>query len=363
MIRLALTALVTAFCLAGCSNGALPSVRPIQAPDSWNASPRGTQYALTDTERLVLRPNHLLVANDDSIWYTAYDQPYVAHVQSDGSVRTWRIPAFSPIGTAHPEFIVEAHDGSIWFDYSDSTYQGCYNGIGHIVNNVLKRFHDKSCTGSRPESMTVGSDERIYVVEIGGTGIEAVDNRGVVALYELRYGRNSYASPEYITSGSDGNLWISANPFIVKMELNGYTTFFRVVSAKDLRPYVPSEIADGADGNVWFIERRYDDYHSAISKITPKGHVSQYFLRYPHSPQSLTLGPDHSLWFVDYSAAALIGSVSKAGSFSYYAVSNKLGAEFSALSASAEQVLEVGGRASTKFKRRWFVAKIESGVR
>ncbi|HKU81278.1 MAG TPA: hypothetical protein VJP76_03835, partial [Candidatus Tumulicola sp.] len=242
----------------------------------------------------------------------------------------------------------------------DSTYQGCTNGIGHIINGELKRFPDRACTGAGPESMALGSDGRIYVVEAGSDQIEFVGGRGPVGYAELD-GKSGYAYPQYITSGSDGNLWISADRFVIRLSTNGYTAkYFRVGSDQYPPPNVASEIATGPDGNVWVIEKHYPSSTTSILKITPKGHVTPYRVKAPHNPMSLTPGPDGLVWFIDLAKPSVVGSVSPSGSFAYHPVENNLGAIFLTLGWNGGDALEVGGETkSLRQRRHFFTATVQ----
>ena len=59
---------------------------------------------------------------------------------------------------------------------------------------------------------------------------------------------------------------------------------------------LPTEIAEGPDGNMWFTE-----FGSAnIGKITPSGQVTQYPVPGGDNPDGITEGPDGNMWFTDW---------------------------------------------------------------
>jgi virginiamycin B lyase len=76
-----------------------------------------------------------------------------------------------------------------------------------------------------------------------------------------------------------------------------------------LRPGVgPFGITSGADGNLWITEVQANK----IGRLTPSGAFLEVDIPTPDSqPDSITLGPDDNLWFTE-AAANKVGRVSLA---------------------------------------------------
>ena len=72
---------------------------------------------------------------------------------------------------------------------------------------------------------------------------------------------------------------------------------------------VPTSIALGADGNMWFTERMV----GKIGRITPSGSITEYSVGISGSaPETITAGPDGNLWFTDGGTNA-IGRITTSG--------------------------------------------------
>jgi streptogramin lyase len=111
---------------------------------------------------------------------------------------------------------------------------------------------------------------------------------------EFRASAGSF--PEGITTGSDGNLWLTefdagSIARLLPAAPNTITEFN--VSLADIRP---GGIASGSDGNLWFVEILGNN----VGRITPAS--PNTITRFPiptagRKPQDIVAGPDGNLWF------------------------------------------------------------------
>jgi streptogramin lyase len=80
----------------------------------------------------------------------------------------------------------------------------------------------------------------------------------------------------------------------------------------------PTEITEGADGNMWFTEM--DDAGDRIGRITPSGVVTEFKIATPTSrPFGITKGPDGNVWFTEH-IGRNIGRITPSGTISEFAV-------------------------------------------
>jgi virginiamycin B lyase len=101
----------------------------------------------------------------------------------------------------------------------------------------------------------------------------------------------SVAAPVEITTGADGNLWISMFPDqVMRLTLAGVGTPFDI-SVPDAGPLWPSVLHAGPDGNVWLASANLP----VITRITPAGVVTHYSVS--GRSFAVTVGPDGAVWF------------------------------------------------------------------
>ncbi len=111
-------------------------------------------------------------------------------------------------------------------------------------------------------------------------------------------------NPDFITTGSDGNLWFTAQQ-IGRMTVNGEITWFNTLPDGTLPAGVvttgaPSGIMTGQDGNVWFAVLA-SNLTSYLASISPTGIGASYLL--PSVDYSdfgkLATGPDGKVWVTE----------------------------------------------------------------
>jgi virginiamycin B lyase len=125
------------------------------------------------------------------------------------------------------------------------------------------------------------------------------------------------SQPTQIAAGADGNLWFTefAANKIGKITPAGVVTEYSVPTANS----GPYGIALGNDGNMWFTEAN----GNKIGTITPLGSITEISIPTAGStPHGITLGPDGLIWFTE-SEGAQIGRVNANGSVSEFTAAGK----------------------------------------
>jgi streptogramin lyase len=77
---------------------------------------------------------------------------------------------------------------------------------------------------------------------------------------------------------------------------------------------IPSNLAAGPDGKVWFTEPASDK----IGRISTAGVVEEFSLPARSHPQGIARGPDGNMWFAEESGA--IGRISPSGAITHFAI-------------------------------------------
>jgi streptogramin lyase len=271
-------------------------------------------------------PAQIIPAPDGSVWFLAYQRPYVGHVLPSGAVTYFRVPSLHR-GPPTLSGIALARNGTLWFNAGQ--FDGaCDGGIGYVAGGRLKLIRDKGC-GSGGGGLTIGNDGRLYETQYPNV-IEVFTSSGI---YERRFTYTKCGEPGWIANGPDGNLWISSGHWIVKMSERGVTQCF-VVPHTNGNTYMTREIVNVGDGNLWFVEREMENASGQkVARITTQGKVTEFALTQPNYPIGLSRAPDGAIWFADATAPSSIGTVSPSGSISYSIVTNSISAEFSAMTS------------------------------
>ena len=201
---------------------------------------------------------------------------------------------------AHPTSITAVADGNLWFTLPQDNEIGSINPTTH----ALQFF-----SGGGGQSITAGSDGNLWFTS--GTSIGTFNlTTHTFAQFSIPSGGQAVS----ITSGSDGNLWFTEfqadkpYPTDTLGQINPTTHAIAEFSAPvAVLPYVDvtSNITSGPDGNLWMTSSQTH----AIVSFNPVTHASAVFLVPVHttsefieSPDGLsgiTTGPDGDLWFTE----------------------------------------------------------------
>jgi virginiamycin B lyase len=210
---------------------------------------------------------------DGNLWFTDSNNA-VGRITTSGEVTLFPVPTAS--GGLYG--ITAGPDGNLWFA------ENGVNKIGRITTTgVVTEFPLPA--GGGPYGITAGSDGNLWFTGCGGGGIGQITTAGFVTCFPAPYGGNM------ITTGPDGNLWISGGGGIVRMTTTGVSTLFPFPNTTDYA----RGITAGPDGNLWFT---LDD---SIGRITPAGTINKFLIPTGSVAGSydITSGPDGNIWFTE----------------------------------------------------------------
>jgi streptogramin lyase len=184
----------------------------------------------------------------------------------------------------------------LWF-----TNGGQYK-VGRITpSGVITQFDLPAIVGG-PSSITSGPDGNIWITTNAlGQGrqdwIVRLGRDGAVTQFPAGAGSGDFSTgPQGITPGPDGNLWFTefwANR-IGRMTPVGALTEFPIPTVES----GPRGIVAGRDGNLWFVESHFN--HTGVARITTAGVVTEYSLGGSAldqlQPTDIVAGQDGNLW-------------------------------------------------------------------
>ena len=167
------------------------------------------------------------------------------------------------------------------------------------------------------------------------------------AITEFSAGLNSESAPSNIAPGADGNLWFTdegATKAIGRITPSGTITEF----SAGLNPASkPRGITAGPEGNLWFADRGTTP---AIGRITPSGVITEFSagLNSGSKPYKITLGPDGDLWFTDEGTTKAIGQITPSGTITEFSAGLNVGAEPLAIASGSDGNLWFTDEGTTK---------------
>lgn len=135
---------------------------------------------------------------------------------------------------------------------------------------------------------------------------------------DLPLGSSGDYSPSGIASGPQSSLWVTdaidqdyGENAVVQIATSGkaLNTFYYQGLSTEGSSFL--DLVEGPDGNLWIT----DFYNEQILRMTPTGKFTSY--RLSTAPVAITVGPDKSLWFTEYSA---IGRITTRGKLTLYTV-------------------------------------------
>ena len=124
---------------------------------------------------------------------------------------------------------------------------------------------------------------------------------------EFPFVNPTYGSPfpHSLAAAPDGSIWFDAVNAIGRLSSNGSVTWFPVSNVY--------AVAFGSDGNLWFT----DDSNHRIGRLTPGGAVTEFAVPQNGMPTEIAAGPDGAVWFV---ASGNLGRVTASGSIQEFNV-------------------------------------------
>ena len=183
----------------------------------------------------------------------------------------------------------------MWFTEAAAERVGHMNSTG----GQLTQF-SVSADGSfaEPDDIVAGPDGNLWYTDCGNDTISRITPTGAITNFPA-----TGLGPGGITVGSDGNLWFTESESdsngrtvqgIGRISMDGTITDFPFSEAGS----EAFDIVAGPDGNIWFT----DSGRSEIGRISPDGTMARCPIPTEDSlPRGITVGADGKLWFTEWS--------------------------------------------------------------
>ncbi len=225
-----------------------------------------------------------LLPRSDGVWFGARGE--IRRRSPSGRIERFR-RGRGP--RAHAGALALGPDGNVWFvDTAKGT-------IGRVTRGGRVR---ESARG-------LGRRRSLLTIARGGAYLWVTDQRGAIdrvrtdgTVRRFRSGLSRHAIPTAIAPGPDGNMWFTDfdHRRVGRITPDGRITEWIV-------PDRPASIAAGPDGALWFTTSAASDVdnQAGVGRITVNGDVSEYYSRdtcvTPY--QGLATGPDGKVWFLE----------------------------------------------------------------
>lgn len=254
-----------------------------------------------------------------------------APIASSSAVTSFPQPDVPPTGGDGP--LVFGPDGQAWFTgYYQETYLP-----GEEPRHLpqIMRIDSQGRVGvvfqhQRAEGLAVGPDGNVwmtatrYVVRLtpGGELTE-------FPLPEEKAGQHFTQAAGPIVSGPDGNLWFSGYRAVANGgEGTSVATIDRMTTAGVVTQFdlpgpgsFPTRLAVGPDGNVWFTETQ----ESKVGRITPSGSIQMFQLPPETRPVEIAAGADGNLWVTEDRNPAALGRITPGGEYTEFPLEPEIG--------------------------------------
>ena len=199
--------------------------------------------------------------------------------------------------------IVVGSDANLWFpvlDHDVPIPSSPGDALIYGIARMTPAGDMKAFPTPHPVSRIVaGSDGRVW---FAGASMEAMAMNGAITAYPLPVVPVSGS----LATASDGRIWFGYQGGVGAITTTGTVTLFSTASTNFV-----TQIVQGADGNIWFLE----NVGNSVGRLTPQGIVTRYPLTLGR-PLSIALN-NGTLWIA---FAKAIARLSTDGTTSVYSI-------------------------------------------
>jgi streptogramin lyase len=196
-----------------------------------------------------INPVALAPGSDGNIWFLDAKHGAVVRLTENGEVTSFGRPGSSSVVG---DGMIAGPDGNLWFVEQNP------GKIGKMTTGGV--FTEFATTGLDDSIgyIALGPDANVWFTERSRARVWRITPGGAMDMFALRGPDAEDAPPMGITSGPDGNLWITLVGQISSITPDGATV-------KNLCAHCrPSGITTGSDGRIWYV----DAFRGFIGRIS-----------------------------------------------------------------------------------------------
>jgi streptogramin lyase len=328
-------------------------------------APPASAVKITEVHTGLTYPRFITAGPDGNLWVTA-GSPGTEPRCSPEEPFDGRIARITPAGvvtvfsngiTGEPRDITAGPGGDLWFTVgvggpSSHEPPGTIGRItpagvvtegfntGTLVEGCFLEFAFSFFPG--PYGITTGAEGNLWVT-IPNCGLDRCnDFPGEVARVTpegtmTQFTTSSEGRAKALTLGHEGDLWVTLESFsesipngyrVARFSPEGVVTEFPLGGKE--RDFELKDVTTGPEGNLWvtqgevcFPEKCRPGH---IARMTPTGTVTEFSRGITGSPDQITLGPDGNMWFTERQANR-IGRITPTGTVTEFSEGISPGAE------------------------------------
>lgn len=251
--------------------------------------------------------SHIVTGPDGNLWFADPGNNQIDRITPQGQITQFSLPThIASDGTTDdpmPDDIVVGPDGNLWFTESG------VDRIGKITPSGTITEYETPTADSNPTGIAVGSDGNLWFVESGTNDIARITPAGAITEYPTT--NLDLSGTDQMVKGPGGSIWFIA------ADSNGDSELARVNTAGKVTMFAtsasPNDLTVGPDGNIWLASS------GEIDQVSANGTVTPFTIPTGDDASAITSGPDGALWFA-LDGANQIGRMSLSGTFSEYAL-------------------------------------------
>jgi streptogramin lyase len=244
------------------------------------------------------RPQEIVAGPEGDLWFVdAGDRPEIGRITTAGTITEFPTGLRAPLGLGG---IAVGAEGSTWFTQA---YVLPHFNQGRGVAGRLEPSGTVAHFGKAPAAISapvIGADGNVWFVDDAGKG--ATLDRLTPGGQLTRFSKGLTGFPTSLTSGSDGNVWFTAQRSIGRVTPDGNITQF--TDCLTYRQYFSEAlgIVPGAEGNLWFTSVTSRELPAmgeapTIGWVTPSGAITTLKAGVGPQPRSIVAGADGGIWF------------------------------------------------------------------
>jgi virginiamycin B lyase len=239
-------------------------------------------------------PECITAGPDGALWFTETAVKQIGRITTAGTITEYPAVALG---------ITTGPDGALWFTGSTDNF------IGRITTSGVITEYPLPAGNGYPVYITAGPDGALWFTE-AGAGFGRITTAGVFTLYPVAPDMGQGA----ITTGPDGALWATGGAgtdMIARITTAGVATLYYTPTGQSW----PLAITAGPDGALWFTEAPlFNEPPGQIGRITTAGVITEYPVPIPAPfyasvPSGIALGSDGELWFTEGTSGTQIGEL------------------------------------------------------